>query len=73
MAKRKTTKKAQSGIKDGCDIKFLAKDATPDHELPVAVGGVQTVGREELDGCDIPMDVDITPDEQLPAAEGGIA
>lgn len=27
---------------DSCEIEFTERDATPDHELPIARGGVET-------------------------------
>lgn len=60
---------------DGCGIEFHDSDATPDQELPMAVGGVQIVGEgDDVDGCDVDFDdMDATADEDLPAAEGGVA
>lgn len=60
---------------DGCDVEFHDSDATPDQDLPMAVGGVEISGEgDEVDGCDVDFDdMDATADEDLPAATGGVA
>ena len=60
---------------DGCDVEFHDSDATPDDELPTAIGGVAISGEgDEIDGCDVDFDdLDATADEDLPAATGGVA
>lgn len=60
---------------DGCDVEFLDADATPDEELPAAVGGVKIANEGvDSDGCDVDFDeLEATPDEALPVAEGGVA
>jgi len=60
---------------DGCDVEFHDSDATPDEDLPVAIGGVKIAGEgDDIDGCDVHIDdLDATPDEKLPAAKGGVA
>lgn len=60
---------------DGCDAEFLDVDATPDEDLPIAIGGVQSANEGiDSDGCDVDFDeLEATPDEALPAAEGGVA
>jgi len=52
MAKRSTTRAARASRHaadahedadvDGCDLEFHDSDATPDSELPPAIGGVET-------------------------------
>lgn len=62
----------EDGI-DGCDVEFHDAKATPDEELPMAVGGIAIEDEgEDTCGCDIEFDdMDATPDDELPAAEGG--
>ena len=60
---------------DCCDIEFHDSDATPDDDLPMAVGGVEIAGEgDDADGCDVDFDdMDATADEELPAATGGVS
>lgn len=60
---------------DGCDVEFSDNDATPDEDLPLAIGGVEIAGKgDDIDGCDVHFDdFDATPDDALPAAKGGVA
>lgn len=64
---------------DGCDMEFHDGDATPDAELPVAVGGTAPVAQgapgeeDDVDGCDVELaEAEATKDEDLPVAVGGV-
>jgi hypothetical protein len=61
-----------------CDIQLEEGEITSDADLPVAAGGVASVGAkqpaEDADGCDLDFNLaEPTADDQLPAATGGVA